>query len=257
MSEKPWADRLNDEVDSFSRLWRSRRWLAITFILVCIGVCLVSVIGWVQRGNRIADLKAENQELKRDLRQAESEIKGLRETVAPLINQAVTKFPGEEINQAIKKIVAKLESEDPLKKPIASASSTVEIVIESDHDLNTHYMDSGGYLIFSNGAEEILTTSADNSYARQKGNGEVVYRGVFQMSATDSAVGKPIEFLQSAEYLQIHFEEISKNSSVVSGKAIFVVNGSQRFEFQVPPQRMQEDKILVKQISGFMTGRSN
>ncbi len=73
------------------------------------------------------------------------------------------------------------------------------------------------------------------------------------MSATDSAVGKPIGFLESAEYLHIFFRQIPKNSSVVGGFAIVVVNGSQKFEFQVPPQQMENDKIFVRQISGFIS----
>ena len=259
---QPWADRLNDEVDAFFRLWRNRRWLAIIFVLVCLGVCVYFVIGWVQRGNKIDDLKsknlawkAENRELKRDLRQVEAENTSLRDTVAPLINQAVREFPGEEITEALKKIVARLESEDPLKKLIASASATVEISIESDKQINTHYADRGGYLAFAKGSDAILVCEADHSYARQTGKGEVIYRGVFHMPATDSAVGKPIKFLEDAEYLQISFLKIPKNSSVVSGKAIIVVNGSQRFEFPVPPQKMQEDLILVQGIEGFISSR--
>ena len=74
------------------------------------------------------------------------------------------------------------------------------------------------------------------------------------MSADDSAVGKPVEFLQDAEYLQIAFATIPNGSTVLGGKAVVVLNGSQRFEFAIPPQKMQDFRIFVRRIQGFLGG---
>lgn len=253
MENKPIADRTKNEVDAFIRLWREKRWLAILLTVILIGFVVLSILGWLQRGSTISDLKFENRELKRDIRQIEAENKSLRETVAPLILQATKEFPGEEISESLKKIIAKLELEDPLYKPIASATATVEVNIESSDQINIRLMErGGGYLAFCRETDALLVTSSKDSYARQTGNNVVIYSAVFQMPATNSAVGKPIEFLKDSDYLQIKFLELPNNSKVLEGRAVVVINGSMRFEFLIPPQKMQEDIIFVKGIKGFI-----
>jgi hypothetical protein len=249
MSDKPYVSRAVSEIDAFFDLWRNNRKLAIAILIIVI----ISLIGFITNyfysANKINDLKIENRELKRDLRQAEFEIKSLRDVVTPLINQAITEFPGEEINEALKKIVIRLESDDPFKKPIISVSSTVEIVIASEQKVSTYFIDRGGYLALARDAEKILLTSANNSHARQTGDGRVIYSGVFNMPATDSSVGMPISSIKLAEYIQISFSKIPSGSFVIGGKAIIILNSSHRFEFAVPPQLMQGDKIFIREVS--------
>lgn len=248
----PWADRLSSEVDAFSRLWRNRRWLAIIFILIVVGVCIVSTVGWFKRGAQIDDLKTENREIKRDLRQTESENKSLRETVAPLMARAAKEFPGEEINVSLKKIVERLEQQNPLRQSITSATATVVLTIQSDTNVNSHFMDSGGYAAIAQNNTALLQASSHESWGNQLGNGVVRYRGVFTMPADSSAVGKPIEFLRQANYIQLEFMQIPTNSLVTGGKVIFVINDSTRLEFVVPEQRSDERRVFVRNLADGM-----
>ncbi len=253
---KPWADRLNDEVEAFFRLWKNRRWLAVVFIVTVLAVCAFSIVGWVQRGNKINELESKNleissanKELKRDIRQLESENKSLRDTVAPLIARAAKEFPGEEINTSLKKIVDRLEKENPLRKPIASATATVQVTIKSDAKVNSHFMDRGGYVALIKGSDALLLASSHESWGTQTGKGEVVYRGVFTMPADAPAVGKPIEFLKGAEYLQTEFIKMPTNSLILNGKAIFVINDSVRLEFSIPQQQSDEKRVFVHNLA--------
>jgi len=50
------------------------------------------------------------------MRQLESENKSLRETVAPLIARAAKNFLEKKINTSLKKILDRLERENPLKE---------------------------------------------------------------------------------------------------------------------------------------------
>ena len=252
MNNKPIADRIQDELNAFFRLWREKRWLAILLIIILLIFVFYGIFSWRQRGNTIEDLKSENIELKRDLRQLKAENKSLHETVAPLFHQAAKEFPGEEILESLKKIIARLEFENPIKKPIASAISTVEVKIKSDDEISTHFMGSGGYLAFCRGSDAVLITSSKESNAQQTGNNEVIYSADFKMDATDSVVGKKIEFLQESDYIQINFSAIPNNSIILEGTAIIVINGSLRFEFSIQPQKMQEDKIFIRNIKGFI-----
>ena len=258
--QKPYADRLADEVDAFSRLWRNRRWLAILFIIVFLVIGAYGFYGWWRGANALQKLKVRNEELKsesaelrRDIRQLQTENAGLRETVAPLIARASEDFPGEEVSEALKKIVSKLEEQDPLAAPIASVSSSVEVLITTDTQVskNTHYFDRGGYLLFGKGKDRLLATSATDSFANPGASGQVLYSAVFQMKADDTAVGQATRFLKNTEYLQIMFAQMPRNSEVIRGKAVVVINGSRRFEFEIKPQKMQEEKIFIRELSAF------
>jgi hypothetical protein len=246
---KPWADRLREEIDAFFRLWKERKWYAIVFIAFTLGTGIYFVVESIHKGTTIDSLQAESKELKRDLRQLESENRSLRETVAPLIARAAKEFPGEEINTSLKKILDRLEKENPLQKPIAMATAEVEISIKSDAQVNTRFMDQGGYAALCRGASTLLITSATESMARQTGRGEVVYRGEFKMRADDFAVGMPIKFIKGAEYLQIEFNAMPEDSAVVSGKAIFVVNNSTRLAFSIPQQQSDKKKVFVRNLA--------
>ena len=256
---KPWADRLNDEVEAFFRLWKNRRWLAIVFIVVVLVVCATSIFGWLQRGYKIDDLKSKNlemsstnKELNRDIRQLESENKSLRETVAPLIARAAKEFPGEEINTSLKKIINRLEKENPLLKPIASATATVQVTIKSDDKVNAHFIDSGGGVAFGKGSVALLQASSHESWGTQSGTGEVIYRGVFSMPADADAVGKPIEFLKGAEYIQAEFAQMPTDSIILNGKAIFVINDSIRLEFSIPKQQSVGKSVFIRDLTDGM-----
>jgi hypothetical protein len=251
MSSKPFADRIRDEVDAFFRLWAERRWLAVVLVVALLGWSALSSIGWYQRGEEIGDLKSAKADLKRDMRLLEAENEGLRETVAPLLKQAAKEFPGEEINASLKKLLARLEAETPYHKPIAAVSTTVEVLIESQEQISTRYMDMGGYVAFGKGTEVLLATTGRECAAKQTGKGEVVYRGIFTMDAADSAMGRPVTFLNEAEYLQLNFKPMPPDSKVLAGNVICVINNSLRFEFVVPPQTTRDNMFFIRDLATF------
>lgn len=101
----------------------------------------------------------------------------------------------------------------PFRQPIRTASSTVELIVESSDQVNTTYMDSGGLLAFGRGSTPLLMTAATESVARQMGGNRVLWRGVFQMDAGDSAVGQQVNRLREAEYVQIEFAQMAKRKT--------------------------------------------
>ena len=237
---------------AFSQIRVDRRWWIVVIILALGVVSGVFLFEWAQRGDTIEDLKSENGKLKLDLRLFAAENKGLREVLAPLIRQAYSDFPEEQITQSLKKIVVRLDNKDALKRPITSVLAIVEIVIQSDLKINNNHTDNSGSLALCRGSDTLLLASSDRFYKRQNEEGKVMYRGIFQMSDTDSAVNKPINELDETEYLKIGFFAAPQNSTVVDGKVTIIINTSRRFDFQIPPQKMQEDLVFVRQIDSFM-----
>jgi len=236
------AERFKKEVDAFFKLWRERKWLAVAFVLALAVASIYFIIGWHERGSKIQEqseqirqLTTDKSDLTRDLTQARTENAGLRET-------------GEEINSSLKKIVERLESENPLEKPMASCSSTIEVIIKSDDAKNAHWIDQGGFLAFGRGDSALLSTGGSECNVNQTGKGEIVYRGLFQMPADDSAVGKPISTLKETEYLQVQFQQLPTDCEVLSGKVICVINGSIRLQFNVPPQHSSGKNIFIRDV---------
>lgn len=244
----PIADKIDAEMDSLTRLWRKRGWLAVTLV---IGV--VFFVGWTLyskwvNGKNICKLENENSRLESALREAERENRGLRETVAPLLARAAREFPGEEINLSLKKLLEQLEADRPSNKPLASASMTVQVVIDSSAQVNNYFMNKGGYAAFCNGQNALMLTSSNESFGNTISTKEVRYRAVFQMPADDKMVGRPLRELLEAEYLQIEFLTMDENQTVKYGHAIVVLNDGFRVEFDIPPQISQGRRIFVRDV---------
>jgi len=140
---------------------------------------------------------------------------------------------------------------NPVAQPIRTASVTIEVIQESSDPLNTHFMDSGGYVAFGRGTDSVMVLSGEQSDARQTGKGEVVWRAVFNMDATDPVVGKTVRSLRGAEFLQIGFGQLPEKSHIIRGSAVVTINSAVRLELPIPEQHMDGDKIFVRDIARF------
>jgi hypothetical protein len=138
---------------------------------------------------------------------------------------------------------------NPYKQLIRTATSTVEVTVESNENINTQYMDKGGYLAICKGQDALLVTSATSCFARQLGNNQVLYRGVFELNVTSDVTQKPVSFLKTAEYIQIWFVPMAEKSMVLNGKAICTINNNVRLEFYIPPQKMSKELIIIPNIA--------
>jgi len=192
----------------------------------------------------ISELKQENQKLTAEVQRLETQL-------TPFKTFALEKYTGAD-EEVLRKSADELhELKDRMhafKKPIASAIANVEVTIKSEEQVNTRYVTQGGYLAFVKNRQSLLFISNTQSYARQTGKGEVVYKVDLQMHDKLSVIGKPVEILQESDLIQIKFNMIPNNSHVITGKASVVINGDMRFEFEILPQDMKNDSIIVRDI---------
>ena len=180
-----------------------------------------------------------------------AEIERLERQLIPFRTFALQKYAGPE-QDALRKLAKELEElkshVNPFKKPIASASANVEVTIKSEEQVDTNYIASGGYLAFVKNRKSLLLISDRTSTARQNGKGEVVYKGDFQIQIDNSAIGKPVEILQESDLIQLEFNQIPENSSVLKGNVSVVINGDLRRDFEILPQQMQGKTIIIRDI---------
>jgi hypothetical protein len=148
----------------------------------------------------------------------------------------------------IEDLKKKTEFVDPFKQPIRTGTATVDVVVRSSDTLNNHFMDQGGYIAFGKGNDALLLMSSIDCFAKQTGNNQVLYRGIFNLDAADKSIGKPISYLTSADYAQIGFKPMPEKSEILRGTAICTFNSTVRIELVVPPQRIPKDFIKVPDV---------
>jgi hypothetical protein len=142
-----------------------------------------------------------------------------------------------------------VEQVAPYRQPIRSASATVEVFIRSDEPEDDFFMDSGGYLAFSKGSQQLLTTASAQCLVKQMGGGRLLFRGVFEMDATDPAVGRPVSALRQAEFAEVTFEPMPPNAHVLEGRAVVTINSAVRFELAIPEQDAKNGLLFVRDLT--------
>jgi len=148
--------------------------------------------------------------------------------------------------------IAQAEQLNPAAQPIRTGTVTIEVVAQSTDQINATFMDRGGYVAFGNGNDALLVLSGTESRAAQDGQGEVVWRGVFEMDVSDPSVGKPVRYLLGAEYLQINFAKLPQGTRIKRGIAVVTINSAVRLEIPVPEQQMSDDRIFVRGLQPFL-----
>lgn len=133
--------------------------------------------------------------------------------------------------------------------PLRTATATVEVTIASSEDINTTYMTAGAYVAFGKGNQSLLVMKSKECTAKQTGNEQVAYRAVANMDVSDAAFGEPVRSLEEAEYIQISFLPMPKQSQVTEGKITCIFNGGTLLEMSIPAQETTEGKIFVRGLS--------
>ena len=244
-----------------AKKWYSSVTVIAAIIIAAGGITVAGMHIW----NNRSQIKQDNEEykteintkntkindLQQELSNKNTEIQRLETQLTPFRTIALEKYTGSE-QEALRKLANELEElkshVNPFKKPIASASANVEVTIKSEEQVNTTYMASGGLLAFVKNRQSLLLVSDTKSIARQNGKGEVVYKGDFQIQTNHSVIGKPVEILQDSDLIQIEFNQIPENSSVLKGNASVVINGDLRLDFEILPQQMQGKIIIIRDI---------
>ncbi|UCE48334.1 MAG: hypothetical protein JSW47_22390 [Phycisphaerales bacterium] len=157
-------------------------------------------------------------------------------------------MPEEETTRALKKTAARWASKDAMTRPITSALAAVEMVIASNLGLDKRDENRGAHLSLCHASDALLVLSSDSLCARRSKSGTVEYGGVFQMSPKDLPAATPLDLVGKTEYLTVGFDPRPGDDQVTNGKITIVFNSSERFEFQIPAQKVQENKVFVRGI---------
>ncbi|MDO8795560.1 MAG: hypothetical protein Q7J25_13170 [Vicinamibacterales bacterium] len=145
--------------------------------------------------------------------------------------------------------IVEAEESKPTRLPINTGSVTVEILVDSDQAFNNHFLDQGAFLAFGRGTEPLMILRSIDCFANQLGNKQVRWRAVLSLDAADSAVGKTVNFLRDAEFVQIEFGPMPPKSKIVRGMAILTLNSAVRIEIPILPQEAESMHIFIRDLS--------
>ena len=191
--------------------------------------------------------------------------KRLQDSLAPFQDIAKKRYPGLESKDALEKLKSditavekraaelekKVEASDPVLQPIRAAKATVELQVESDDQVSTMFI-AGGHFVLARGKNPILIIAGDGATAKQLGNSRVLWRAVWNMDASDRAVGKQVKSLKEAEYCQINFQSMPKDSKIINGSVRLTINNDVQLDFVIPRQKASGDKIFIRDISSVL-----
>lgn len=138
---------------------------------------------------------------------------------------------------------------DPYNHSIQVGVATVFVIVKSEENRSTTFMDTGGSLVFKQGENEMLSLSNDKSEAVTISPGKVRWKAVFNLDASHPNIGKKLSFLKDADHLIISFEAMEEDYDLIEGKAICTFNGNARLEFNIPKQKIKQKLIFVWDMS--------
>jgi hypothetical protein len=150
-----------------------------------------------------------------------------------------------KVGEAVTELNKRVEAANPLLQPIRTATATVEIHIDSDQSINTTFLDRGGYFALGRANKAVLAASGTQARAMQVGGHDVIWRAVWEMDASDQAVGKPVQSLKEAQFAQIQFFAMPNNSKVVRGSVRLTINSTTQLDFNVPPQQESSNGLIL------------
>lgn len=270
-------------------LWHDKRTLKFKrtrlFLYFLAGITLIlSVVVTIQDDRQheqltssLRDLKKETSTLRTEAQNTGKEQKSkmeeliegnkkLQDSLAPFQDIAKKRYPGLESKDALEKLQTditavekraaelekKVQASDPVLQPIRAAKATIELQVESNDQVNTRYIDSGGYFALARGKNPILVTAGNEAIAKQIGNSRVLWRGVWNMDASDQAIGKQVRSLKEATYCQIIFKQMPKDSKIIKGSVRLTINNEVQLDFIIPGQQVAGENIFIRNISEIM-----
>jgi len=201
----------------------------------------------VNFNNRISALNIELQDAHRERDKYQVLAIEAENALAPWKQLATSEYPKEPINKSLNLLLEKVDSfqkilknskSNPLNEPIASASATATVDVLTD-DKPSANMGWGGLVLFASANNEVMlmgTTINNATLPSESGKGR--FRIVCDCPVDSPSMGKSVNNLASASYIQIAFrkEIIKPNTKILGGQVIWVINNRITLKFDVPEQ---------------------
>jgi hypothetical protein len=140
---------------------------------------------------------------------------------------------------------------DPLQQPISAVSADAQVLVELDQTLNVHAFNSGAKITLERGSEALLFLSVGDSYQKTTSPGTVAFVAAFNLPPYGPLLGRPIKELSTAEDIQLEFQgtDMPQNASIIGGRVVLIINGNQRFEFNIKEQTADGRKIFLRDLT--------
>ena len=211
------------------------------------------------------DYDIQTSDLKADRDKFQIQMTEAQDALAPWKELANSQFPGEPINKSLNQLLQKVDalqkamqdsSTNPLQDPIASASATATIDVLTDKPYNVgSNIGEGGAIAFCSGDDAFLIAKTTNNETMETASGQGKYQIVGICSVDDMYMGKSVNSLLNAKYIQIIYPKslIPVDTMILGGKVVWVINNRITLKFDIPMQAAKEyganSGIIIQGIS--------
>jgi hypothetical protein len=201
-------------------------------------------------------------EAERDRDKYQIESQNADNALAPWKELANSQFPGKPINEGLNSLLQKVDalqkamldnSLNPLKEPIASAVATVTVNLKTVNPRGNS-LGPGGIVAFGRGPNGLLIGGVNQMQGWTTPDGISHYRIAAPCQSDDTYMGKPVESLSDAQYIQIDLSAIPPNTDILGGSVVWVINSRITLKFDIPPQRSSsQSHLMIGDLSSGMS----
>ncbi|TFB11234.1 hypothetical protein E3V36_01735 [Candidatus Marinimicrobia bacterium MT.SAG.2] len=148
----------------------------------------------------------------------------------------------------------RIEASSPFRQQILSAMAKIDVVIDSDAKIDTHFMDGNTYFALGSNNDTMMVLESSDSYGKQNGNGQVVYTANVVMSPPKSLSGVIVLSLENVDLAQIFIRMLPEGSEVVGGTVTCTINSSVKLVFMIHPQISNQHLVFIRDFDEVFSG---
>jgi hypothetical protein len=140
----------------------------------------------------------------------------------------------------------------PRNQPLVTGAATIIVLAETGNAFNGRFFGGSAFVgLASDGAEGMdwLLTLSSIDCMVAAGSPRATWVGDVTLPQIHPAIGKPLGALLQATSAKIRFEPMPQGTAVVGGFVSVALNGSFRFQLDVPAQTLTDRFIVLNDLT--------
>ncbi|MGB7582566.1 MAG: hypothetical protein WBL85_08990 [Sedimentisphaerales bacterium] len=154
------------------------------------------------------------------------------------------------------KLVFVCDRDNPYKKPLRTATATVEVTVDSNNVRNIYTGLGHAFMFLAKDQNILLVMNAQSCYSNPTDSNKGHYgASAFNPDGEQPLFGKPIYSLAEANNAMIHLSDMVLDSNVIGGSLILILNSSLTIDMPIPMQTTHHNNVYITDIQKYFKKR--